>query len=115
MDTEIASSREKIQRLLTTIDELQSEDSKNQLAARRAERDLREEREKALRLERELEAWKGLRVERGVLGSVAGRRGGGSERGSIVGSVRGGDGARGSVRMVEGAVQRSVSITKGFL
>ena len=34
---------------------------------RRAKWDLREEKEKALRLERELEGWKGLRVKRDIL------------------------------------------------
>jgi myosin protein heavy chain len=53
------------------------------LAARRGERELREERERALRLERELEGWKGLRFERRA-GS-----GRGPSWGSGVGSVRG--------------------------
>lgn len=61
---DLNKSRDKISSLLATIDELQSSDSTNQLAAKRAERELREEREKNLRLERELEGWKNLRVER---------------------------------------------------
>lgn len=68
LSEDISKSRDKIERLLLTIDELQSSDSTNQLQARRAERDLREEREKALRLERELGGWKALRMERGSLG-----------------------------------------------
>ncbi|KAI9875883.1 MAG: hypothetical protein M1830_007846, partial [Pleopsidium flavum] len=52
LSEDISKSRDKMERLLSTIDELQSSDSTNQLQARRAERDLREEREKALRLER---------------------------------------------------------------
>lgn len=60
--------------MLSTIDELQSSDSANQLAAKRAERELREEKEKALRLERELENLKGRdRWERA--GSVSGAGG----------------------------------------
>ena len=59
---DVAKGREKIERLLQTVDELQAEEAKSQLGARRAERDLREEREKGLRLERELEGWKGLRM-----------------------------------------------------
>lgn len=55
---DISKSRDKIERLLATIDELQSSDSTNQLQAKRAERELREEKEKALRLERELEGLK---------------------------------------------------------
>lgn len=61
---DISKSRDKVERLLRTIEELQSSDSENQLQARRAERELREEREKSLRLERELEGWKALRMER---------------------------------------------------
>lgn len=49
---DINKSRDRIERLLQTIDELQSSDSQSQLQAKRAERELREEREKALRLER---------------------------------------------------------------
>ena len=85
---EIASKNAKIQRLLSTIDDLAADDSKNQLAARRAERDLREEREERARLEREVEGWKNLRVERGLLGSVAARiPGSGSRVGSLNTSV----------------------------
>jgi len=51
--------------LLATIDDLQTSDSAAQLASKRAERLLAEEREKCLRVERELEGWKGLRMERG--------------------------------------------------
>lgn len=102
---DIAKGRDKIERLLQTVDELQAEDAKNQLSARRAERDLREEREKGLRLERELEGWKGLRMERGV-----GGKGGGSEWGS---SIRGNHAARGS----DGGdgIRRMLSDSKGFL
>ncbi|MCJ1321101.1 hypothetical protein MMC15_006445 [Xylographa vitiligo] len=111
LEDDITKSRDKIERLLSTIDELQSDDSQNQLAARRAERDLRQEKEKALRLERELEGWKSLRVERGLLGSVAGR---GSEdgrisgrRSSLIGSLRASHEGTG--------VKRNVSNSKGFL
>ena len=102
---DIAKGRDKIERLLQTVDELQAEEAKSQLSARRAERDLREEREKALRLERELEGWKGLRMERG-----AGGKGGGSEWG---GSMRGHHAARGS-ESGEG-IRRMLSDSKGFL
>lgn len=106
LSEEITQKCEKIERLLTNIDELQSDDSKNQLAARRAERDLREEREERLRLERELEAWKGLRVERSHLGSTAGR--GESDRQSSYG---------GSVRMGNKAdsIRRQMSNSKVLL
>lgn len=73
MQEDLGRMRDKIDKLLKTIDELQSSESANQLQARRAERELRSEQEKAARLERELESWKTLRSEKGsVLGSVAG-------------------------------------------
>ena len=50
--------------MLNTVEELQASDSEHQLISRRAEREAREEREKSLRLERELEGWKGLRLDR---------------------------------------------------
>ncbi|KAF2207092.1 hypothetical protein CERZMDRAFT_51806 [Cercospora zeae-maydis SCOH1-5] len=55
LQEDLGKSREKISQLLETIDELQQSDSTAQLASKRAERELREEREKNLRLERELE------------------------------------------------------------
>ena len=61
MTDDLSKSRDKIERLLSTIDELQASDSSAQLAAKRAERELREEREKALRLEKELEG-KDMRI-----------------------------------------------------
>lgn len=96
--------------MLQTIDELQAEETSSQLAAKRAERDLREEKEKALRLERELEGWKGLRMERGGARGVAGSEwGGGSVRvGSMVGSTRRESGNAEGVR-------RMLSDSKGFL
>lgn len=103
LSEDISKSRDKIERLLTTIDELQSSDSTNQLQAKRAERDLREEREKALRLERELEGWKALRMERGsFVGAGAPRE----REGSVVGSRKGSGSAD---------VRRMMSNSKGFL
>lgn len=99
---DISKSRDKIERLLTTIDELQSSDSTNQLQAKRAERDLREEREKALRLERELEGWKALRMERGSFVGAGPRE----REGSVAGSRRGSGSAD---------VRRMMSNSKGFL
>ncbi|KAM0812938.1 putative Myosin type-2 heavy chain 1 [Seiridium cardinale] len=57
--------RDKVEKLLKTIDELQASESDTQLAARRAERELREEKDKALKLERELEGLKQMRGEKG--------------------------------------------------
>ena len=103
LNEDVAKGRDKVERLLHSIDELQAEDAKNQLAAKRAERDLREEREKALRLERELEGWKGLRMERGKT------MGANSEWG---GSVR--SHSRGQSGTAE-SLQRMLSDSKGFL
>jgi myosin heavy chain 9/10/11/14 len=101
LDDDISKSRDKIERLLHTIDELQSSESENQLQARRAERELREEREKALRLERELEGWKGLRMERG----------GGLNRSGTMAALSEMGSRRGSLEMP----QRNPSNSKGFL
>jgi myosin protein heavy chain len=106
LSDDINKSRDKVERLLQTIEELQSSDSQSQLQAKRAERELREERERALRMERELEGWKQLRVERG---SVVGRTNALSEVESRRGS---------GVYVANGTVeipQRKFSNTKGFL
>ena len=103
-----------------TIDELQSSDSAAQLQAKRAERELREEKEKSLRLERELEGWKGLRVERrSALGVPGAGSEAGSRRGSSIGLLMGemgestpGDKAK--VGSLRGGLRR-ISGTKGFL
>ncbi|CAI6340832.1 unnamed protein product [Periconia digitata] len=85
---DLNKSRDKLSSLLSTIDELQSSDSNNQLAAKRAERELREEREKSVRLERELDGLKNLRLERRSVLSLQG----GSEAGDIVNRSRRGSG-----------------------
>lgn len=106
LSEDVSKGRDKIERLLQTIDELQAEETKSQLAARRAERDLREEKEKGLRLERELEGWKGLRMERG-----SGRSG---SEWSSGGSVKGGADRRES-EAGSGELRRMMSNSKGFL
>ncbi|CAK7273246.1 class II myosin [Sporothrix epigloea] len=60
LQEDVTRMRDKADKLLKTIDELQASESSVQLLARRAERELREEKEKALRLERELEGWKSI-------------------------------------------------------
>lgn len=120
---DLNKAREKISNLLSTIDELQSSDSASQLAAKRAERELREEREKSLRLEREVENWKGLRVERrSALGvPAAGSEAGDvrSRRGSSIGLLMGEMGEAGASEKAKfGSLRgnlRRVSGTKGFL
>lgn len=124
LSDDVAKGRDKIERLLQMVDELQAEEARSQLVARRAERDLREEKEKALRLERELEGWKGLRMERGgKAGGGGGWGGGGGEWG---GSTRGlangnGNGSRNRSGTgngggpEEGGENRRMSDSKGFL
>ncbi|OBU01826.1 hypothetical protein VE01_00548 [Pseudogymnoascus verrucosus] len=122
LQDDINRSREKAEKLLKTIDELQASDSSNQLSARRAERELREEKEKALRLERELGAWKALRMEKGatISGGTVRRsgqwaRGGMSsewddENTSILGDE---DGI--VIPKRKGSQSRQTSMSKGFL
>ncbi|KAL2145551.1 hypothetical protein VTI28DRAFT_6943 [Corynascus sepedonium] len=104
--------RDKMDKLLKTIEELQASESNNELSARRAERELREEKERALQLERELEAWK-LRMEKGSnAGSVAGSVFGGSMRNRHVGWT-GDDTVK--VPQRKSSLSRVPSMTKGFL
>lgn len=108
---DVGRMRDKVEKLLQTIDELQASESTNQLTARRAERELREEKEKTMRLERELEGWKSLRVDKApntALGSIRSR----------VGPWRASEGDE--VSMVEvpqrkSSISRAPSLTKGFL
>jgi myosin protein heavy chain len=102
--------RDKVDKLLSTIDELQSSESSNQLSARRAERELREEKEKSLRLERELEGWKSLRIEKSSAnaGSVRSRMGG--WRASDSDEV-----SQVDIPMRKSSISRAPSMTKGFL
>lgn len=112
LSEDVGRMRDKVDKLLRTIDELQSSESSTQLSARRAERELREEKEKSLRLERELEGWKGLRVEKASAGSVMG-----SLR-SRVGPWRASEAdAFGAVDVPErkSSISRAPSLTKGFI
>lgn len=98
-------------KLLKTIDDLQSSESTNQLTARRAERDLREEKEKTLRLERELDGWKSLRVDKGSGSAVGSLR-------SRMGPWRASEGDEASlidVPLRKSSISRAPSLTKGFL
>lgn len=106
LQEDISRSRDKVEKLLRTIDELQSSESDGQLAARRAERALKEEKEKALRLERELEGWKGLKasgtVRRGS-GAVWSSNGTGVDENGI------------DVPQRKSSISRQPSMSKGFL
>ncbi len=120
---DLSKAREKMSTLLGTIEELQSSDSSNQLAAKRAERELREERERALRMERELEGWKGLRMEReslrrsGTLAPLAlsDSSEARSRRGSSIGILATDRGSRPGSGSGSGDGVRKISGTKGFL
>lgn len=116
LQDDLNKSRDKTERLLQTIDELQASDSSAQLSAKRAERELREEREKTLRLERELDA---TRTSRGLGGMSAGRSGtlaplsdagAGSRRGSYAARP---ESQNGDLKLEVPA--RTSSLSKGFL
>ncbi|KAK1758721.1 myosin type-2 heavy chain 1 [Echria macrotheca] len=124
LQEDLGRMRDKVDKLLKTIDELQASESSNELSARRAERELREERDKALRLERELEGWKSIRMDKASLtGSVSGSVLGGSMRSRD--STRMPSGWRGATTASEGeevkipkrksSISRVPSMTKGFL
>ncbi|OAA62462.1 myosin type 2 heavy [Niveomyces insectorum RCEF 264] len=71
LQDDVTRMRDKADKLLKSIDELQASESSLQLTARRAERELREEKDKCLRLERELEGWKSMTMPGGLGGSNA--------------------------------------------
>jgi myosin protein heavy chain len=109
---DVSKSRDKIERLLQTIDELQSTDSASQMAVKRSERELREEREKNLRLERELERMGAM--------SRAGSSEGTMRRPTGLAAYSSDVGSRRSSTIVPGDVKiqvpvRTSSLTKGFL
>jgi myosin heavy chain 9/10/11/14 len=114
LQDDLNKSRDKVERLLQTIDELQASDSTAQLSAKRSERELREEREKTLRLERELEAMRNSRNERvsvGRSGNLALSDAGlGSRRGSYAARP---ESQNGDVKIEVPA--RTSSLSKGFL
>ncbi|SPQ19096.1 821b4c22-5052-40eb-93df-7bf7ac466141 [Thermothielavioides terrestris] len=119
---DVARMRDKADKLLKTIEELQASESNAELAARRAERELREEREKVLSLERELEGWR-ARVEKGGAAAAAGAGSvfGGSVRGRHAAAAGGGGGVgwagEENVRIPQrkSSLSRVPSLTKGFL
>ncbi|KAI0910144.1 myosin-11 [Ustulina deusta] len=126
LNDDVSRLRDRVEKLLKTIDELQASESTNQLAARRAERELRQEKEKALRLERELEGWKHLRMEKGSVNSGSVRFGtptlenGGGRVSSIRNAYEGDDNVSLSGTGIEvptrkSSIGRTPSLTKGFL
>ncbi|KAH6628272.1 P-loop containing nucleoside triphosphate hydrolase protein [Chaetomium tenue] len=115
LNEDMGRMRDKMDKLLKTIEELQASESNNELAARRAERELREEKERALKLEREVEGWK-MRMEKGITGgsgvSAAGSVFGGSMRSRHVGWA-----TEEPVKVPQrkSSISRVPSMTKGFL
>ncbi|KAL2757794.1 hypothetical protein ACRALDRAFT_2040151 [Sodiomyces alcalophilus JCM 7366] len=117
LSDDVSRMRDKVDKLLQTIEELQASESANQLSARRAERELREEKEKCLRLEREMENVT-MRLEMGATAM------GGSLRKSINGhlpawrtGLHGDDDAASMIDVPnrKSSVSRVPSLTKGFL
>ncbi|GAW21305.1 hypothetical protein ANO14919_108240 [Xylariales sp. No.14919] len=126
LNDDVTRLRDRVEKLLKTIDELQASESTNQLTARRAERELRQEKEKGLRLERELEGWKHLRMEKGSVNSGSVRFGtpGLESGGRRVSSIRNGFEADDNVSLSgtgvevpkrKSSIGRAPSLTKGFL
>lgn len=111
LEEDISRSRDKVEKLLKAIDELQSSESSVQLTARRAERELREEKEKALRLERELETFK----SRGVYATGSIRSNLTNENWGLIGADR--DELENGVEIPErkSSLNRHESMSKGFL
>ncbi|EGX95143.1 myosin-11 (Myosin heavy chain) [Cordyceps militaris CM01] len=102
LSEDVSRMREKVDKLLKTIDELQASESATQLLTRRAERDLREEKERTLRLEREVDSLKTF------------KSGGSLRRG---GSIRSRIDALGVIEDEEedSSLSRAPSLTKGFI
>ncbi|KAF7718793.1 Myosin heavy chain [Penicillium ucsense] len=99
---EVNKARDRVERLLKNIEELQQGDTETQLQARRAERDLREEREKVQFLERELENLKAMRSSASIGRPMTAFSETGSRRGSAAYGF-------------DSTPQRKPSNTKGFL
>jgi len=129
LNDDVSRLRDRVGKLLQTIDDLQASESNNQLTARRAERELRDEKEKSLRLERELEGWKHLRMEKGSVNGGSVRFGTPALEGSTrrVSSIRNGSivpdsdetvslsGTGIEVPRRKSSLRRTPSLTKGFL
>ena len=113
LQDDLTRSRDKIEKLLKTIDGLQQSESEAQLQAKRAERECRETKEQKLRLERENEGWKSTAAGMGIgrPGSVVGGRRVGS------GGWKGNDYGEGGVEIPKrkSSLSRQFSMSKGFL
>ena len=111
LQEDISRSRDKVEKLLKAIDELQQSESEAQLQAKRAEREAREVKEQKLRLERENEGWKAAGMGRpgSVVGTPGRRMGSGQWKGSEYGE--------GGVEIPKrkSSLSRQFSMSKGFL
>ncbi|SPN99827.1 related to myosin II [Cephalotrichum gorgonifer] len=96
---------EKMGKLLRTIEDLQASESTSQLSARRAERELREEKERCAELEREVAGLKAVRGEKGPNYGSVGRSGWKAS----------GEGAGFEVPQRKSSLSRVPSMTKGFI
>ncbi|KKF93573.1 Myosin type-2 heavy chain 1 [Ceratocystis platani] len=108
LEDDLTRMNEKVDKLLKAIDELQASESASQLTSRRAERELRESREKLLMMEREVEA------ARGTTYGGPGTGGGAFARGSFRRHT-----GNAFTRLVENdhesGLTREPSLTKGFI
>jgi len=105
LNQDISRHRDKIQKLLETVEELHKSDAENQMSAKRAEAKFREEKEKALKLEKELETMKARSV-----GTM--RRTGNSSW--TVASEFGEDNGV-EIPQRKSSLRREMSMSKGFL
>ena len=109
LNQDISRHRDKIQKLLETVEELHKSDAENQMTTKRAEAKLREEREKALKLEKELEMMK-MRNGSGSSGSMMKRGNSGWASQSEFGEDNGVD-----IPKRRSSLRREMSMSKGFL
>lgn len=101
LSDDVNRMRDKVDKLLKTIDELQASESANQLSTRRAERELREEKERTLRLERELDSTRSFKGGSSVAGSIRSR----------MAAFKGTE----AEDILQSELNRAPSMTKGFL
>lgn len=113
LEEELGRWRAKVEALLKEVEAVELGRGEESVKVRRAEREVREEREERLRVERELEGWKGLRMEKpGGSLAGAGASSGRLRSGSGSGSLRG-LGREGSLRPGSAMSGRSASIRGG--
>jgi myosin protein heavy chain len=105
LNADISRHRDKIQKLLETVEELHKSDAENQMSAKRAEAKLREEKEKALNFQKELETLK-ARTTSGTMRRENSRWANASEFGDDNGI---------DIPQRKSSLRREMSLSKGFL